>query len=403
MKPIVIKLRPSDAHRWLVCRASPGYVARLDAEGKLPKVVYDYTVEGQQAHLLAAKLLNDQALPAVVDKDMLAHVRAYAVHVRKQLARHVGATLLVEHKVDVYYSDRKGYIDAAIVELNGSDIYVIDLKYGRGVSVKAERNPQLTIYVKSLVEQIKTLYPLSGKTKVHITIWQPRVASEKVERTWDTTLKEIDNGCFWIDSVAQDILTKPYEQKFEPDDDVCQFCPAQALCEARARDLLDDTSSNALTTFSAPAVELDPPEPATLSLDQVARIIKVADPLRAWLKKVEAHALGVAQAGVAVPGFKLVQGSPGRRKWTDPVAAEALLRRMFPKEVATPAEVISPAQAETLMKERKCRQAMWDAFEALVTRPEGSATLAPADDERPALDATAQAREHFEEPGEELL
>ncbi len=410
----MVKLRPSDAHRWLVCRAAPGYCARLEAEGRLPKVEFEYTKEGTLAHELAAKVLNGQALPPDAEKDMLVHVRAYAEHVRGIAKKHPGCTLLVEHKVSVYYSERHGYVDAAVVVLDKDDVvvavYVVDLKYGRGVSVKAERNPQISIYVKSLLKELAALYVIAPKADVHLTIWQPRVQGEKTERTWKTTVAGIDSLCFWIDAVAKDIQENPDTQKFEPGDDACQFCPAASLCDARARDLLGDEVSDQVLT--APALgdhqgeqlEVHPPDPGTLTVAQLARVLSAAPALKKWLAKVEAHALAALEQGTHdVPGYKLVRGNPGHRKWRDPAAAERLLRRMFPKDVVTPPDVISPAQAEVLMKERNARQMMWDEFERLVVRPEGNLALAKADDERPADTPGQEAAEHFDLPGEELL
>lgn len=401
-----IKLRPSDAHRWLVCRASPAYVARLEAEGRLPKVEYAYTKEGQVAHELAAKLLTGQPADAAADKDMLAHVQAYVAFVRKQATRQSCSELLVEHRVEVYYAaERHGYVDAAVVCVDGTELCIIDLKYGRGVSVKAERNPQLTIYTKSLVEQIKALYPIDRKTKVHLTIWQPRVSGEKTERTWDTTVSDIYNGCDWIDAVAQDILARPTQQPFEPGEEQCQFCPAAPICEARARDLLGSTDEvlPAVVLDAPAATVLAPPSPETLTAEQLGRILVVADPLRKWLSRVEAHALAVMESGKAIPGQKLVRGQPGRRKWKDAAEAEKLLRGCMPRDQYMHEELVSPAQAETLLKEKRRNQKTWDRFAELVTRPEGGITIAPADDERPAIDAAAEAAEHFDAAGEELL
>lgn len=410
MKPIVVKLRPSDAHRWLVCRAAPGYCARLEAEGRLPKQVFDYTVEGTVAHELAAKLLNDQPLPKDADKDMIVHVRAYADFVRKIAKKHPGCTLMVEQQVDVHYSERKGYIDAAVVVFKGDTlvaVYVIDLKYGRGVSVEAKRNPQLGIYVKSLLKQLEDLYTVARDVPVHITIWQPRVQGEKTERTWVTHVGDVDNLNVWITEVAKDIQANPHAQKFEPSDDACQFCPAAPLCEARARDLLggtDEVLDVVVLDAQVPADKITPPEPGTLSPEQLARVLKAAPVLRKWLTKVEDHALAAMEQGLAkIPGQKLVRGQPGHRKWKDAAQAEAFLRRLFPRDVVTPPKVVSPAQAEVLLKERNARQATWDGFEKLVTRPEGGLALAPEDDERPAVDPQLEAAEHFDEEGSELL
>lgn len=411
----VVKLRPSDAHRWLVCRAAPGYCARLEAEGRLPKEEFDYTLEGIEAHKLAALALRGEPLPDGADPLMVQHVLDYAAYVRRQLEKHRKhePLLLVEESVVVFYSpSRRGYVDAAVVVLDGervTHLYVTDLKYGRGVSVEAKRNPQLSIYVKSLLGWLREHFLVDKKTEVHVTIWQPRVQGEKVERSWPTDAGTIDNYCLWVEEVAKDIHARPFEQKFEPSDDACQFCPAAGLCDARARDLLgnaDETLAPIVldVTRDPPVEQIDPPDPTTLTPEQVARVLKAADPLRAWLKKVESYALAAMEQNlVKIPGQKLVRGRPGNRRWRDAAEAEKWLRRLFPRDVVTPPSVISPAQAEVLLKERKARQVTWDGFEKLVVRPEGNLALADEADERPAVDPRLEAAEHFDEEGSELL
>ena len=76
---------------------------------------------------------------------------------------------------------------------------------------------------------------------------------------------------------------------------------------------------------------------------------------------------------------------------------------MFPVGVLFKEKLISPAQAEVLMKDRATQQKSWDRFATLIRRPEGSLTLAPETDERPAIDPATEAAEHFDAPGEELL
>jgi hypothetical protein len=77
----------------------------------------------------------------------------------------------------------QGTADAVIVA--GSRLHVIDLKYGRGVRVDAERNPQLILYALAALD---TLDPLGEVTDVMLTIHQPRL--EHVS-SWEATADEL--------------------------------------------------------------------------------------------------------------------------------------------------------------------------------------------------------------------
>ena len=402
---IIIKLRPSDAHRWLVCRAAPGYVAAN--QHRIPAVTFDYTEEGQRAHELAKQLLTTSVVPADADLEMLDSVRGYATFVQSQVKKHPGATLIVEQAVPVFYTDRKGYIDAAVIAPDGAHIFVNDYKHGRGVSVKAERNPQLATYALSLAEELKDLYDFTDDTMCHLSIYQPRVSGERAVRTWDITLKELRNYGEWIGAVAADILRAPFAQTFEPGDHQCQFCPAQSICEARARDLLggaDEVLPAVVLDSTVAPEQITPPEPDTLTPEQIGRILAVSKPLTKWLERVWVHAMAVHQQGTPVPGYKLVQSRPGNRKWRDEAEAEKLLRGMFPRAEIVTETLISPAQAEKKMKtrERPVRKSSWEKFNAAIERPEGQATLVPESDERETL-KDESAEDHFEDASGDAL
>ena len=68
---------------------------------------------------------------------------------------------------------------------SGSVLYVIDFKYGKGVPVSAEGNPQLSLYALGAYEAYKILYPI---TEVQLAIVQPRLDSIS---EWGCTVEEL--------------------------------------------------------------------------------------------------------------------------------------------------------------------------------------------------------------------
>lgn len=85
-----------------------------------------------------------------------------------------------------------------------------------------------------------------------------------------------------------------------------------------------------------------------------------------------------------MPGFKLVTGKQGNRVWSDDALAEEMLKSFrLKQEQMYSQKVISPTQAEKLLKKDSPRR--WTKVEALITRAEGKSTIAPESDPRPAL------------------
>lgn len=394
-----LKLRPSDAHRWMVCRASPGYVVRN--AHRIVERVQDYTEEGVVAHELGAAHLLGKPFPSDIEPDMKSHLRAYGDFVRASGAGHKNVVMLVETPVNVfYYRGKKGYVDCALLHLNKNGrvhrVHVIDLKYGRGVSVEALRNPQLSSYAYGLIRDLADVYEFDEDAEVVITIWQPRVQGEDTERTWETNLPTLSKFCAEIGATAQCIRANPFTQPFAPGDDTCTFCPAYEFCDARTRWLLGDlgetieaevidlTPTVLEQPVAAPAPEL--PAPSSLTPSQLSRILRLKPLFTKWFSKVEEYvAADALQNDTPYEGFKIVATMP-HRKWVSEEEAEKFLRAHLSLDVAAPRKLITPAQAEELLlsRDKKVRQPTLDRLQALIYRPQGQPTLAPIEDKRQA-------------------
>ena len=87
-----------------------------------------------------------------------------------ELANDPATKIMKEEKVDLtgYIPGGFGTTDVAIVR--SGYIHIIDLKYGKGVQVSADHNPQIMLYALGMLEAYDMIYDFED---VVMTIYQP--------------------------------------------------------------------------------------------------------------------------------------------------------------------------------------------------------------------------------------
>jgi hypothetical protein len=118
-----------------------------------------------------------------------------------------------------------------------------------------------------------------------------------------------------------------------------------------------------------------------IDVDTLGKYLKNAELLEDWIKDLRGLALQLLEKSVPVPGYKLVQ-KQARRQWSDETSALETLHELgIPRsELLKPEELLSPAQAEKVLKKRK--MALPDD---LVVSVSSGTTLASEDDPRPSV------------------
>lgn len=385
-------LSPSSAARWMRCPAS--VVVTRD----MPEDSSPYAIEGTCAHRLAELLLNgadgfpaDEAakvIAAGVDPDSLVEpVRVYVDYVRS-----LGSEIVTEVSLDISLitkePEARGTSDAVV--FSEGVLHVCDLKFGKGEPVSADGNPQLAIYAGAALAAFDFLGEIR---EVCMHIVQPRLNSISV---WRVSVDELmafladvtraGAQCLRLLDEYRDPDTVPAEF-FQPCAKACRFCRNRGKCTALAKYAL-----------SVAGLELPAPLKASLDVQQLAYILDRIGLIKSWMGEVEAAAHAALMEGREVPGYKLVEGRAGSRKWTDESKAEKLLKAWkVPADFRYVKSLISPTQAEKLLKLKTLTDEQWTELCGYVSREPGKPTVVPASDKRPAISCRPAAEDFPDE------
>lgn len=336
-----------------------------------------YAAEGSAGHALAEHLikkhLKQQTRRPVSDyysDDLLEAVDDYVAFVVGEIesARqdYADSVFSVEQRVDIsdYVPDCFGTADMVIV--TDQMVHIIDLKLGKGVPVYAQENPQLMIYGLGILEIAEMLFDV---TTVRLTIFQPRLSnlssweiSPADLKTWGTeTLKPA--GMLALKGEG-DLCAGSW----------CRFCKARFICRRRAEENLK-------------LAQMEFKQPALLTDDEIAEVLKQADELSRWAADVYAYAQDQAIVHHKEwKGFKLVMGKSNRKYTSEEEVAAAASAAGY-TDIYTHT-LLGITEMERLMGKKEFARILGN----LVYKPAGKITLVPDSDKREAIQtSTAEA------------
>ena len=361
-------LSPSSAVRWMHC---PGSV-RLSKD--LPDVSSKFADEGTDAHEIAALALTNGfdakvhigyklKMGKILDDEMAHEVQKYIDYVRDVVESTKG-TCRIEQRLSIspFTNEENAFGTADVVILAEKELIVIDLKYGRGVPVQADHNPQLQIYALAALEE----YNLAGDIEqVRMVIHQPRLNTVS---EWVQSVDELSH--FAVDVAKAALLTQDIKAALVPGDKACQWCRAKAQCPA-LRDHALDAFENLV--------------PDELNDGLLSQLLSQADMFEGWIKSIRAEAETRLLDGNTLPNYKLVLGNKGARAWTDKAEAESLMKSMRLKvEEMYTLTLITPTAADKLSKLYTIGPRQWPKLQALITQPPAKPVVVEESDRRPA-------------------
>lgn len=316
-------LSPSSSSRWLNCTPSARLAENAEnkssvyaEEGTLFHEICEYCLAQWNAGVWEPdpfgeelpELKDDHLMHPLFKQEMFKHARNYCDFVMNEnynLEKSDGACkMLLEEKVDIseYAPDCFGSVDCQLV---GRDtLEVIDLKYGEGVKVYAERNTQMMLYA---------LGALKGKPSIksiRLVIAQVRLNHFDV---WEISANDLLQ---WADKVLKPTAKKAFAGKGEQKTgDWCGFCPVKAQCRKQYEAVVNDFDKYEY--------------PELLTEDEICDLIEKIDKYKGWLESVNKFVYDEALRGHKWKGYKLVAGRSSRVITDEEAIRQDLLAKKY--------------------------------------------------------------------------
>jgi hypothetical protein len=375
------RLSASGSHRWLAC---PGSI--LLEESYPEDVVSEYAEYGTAGHQLAQTCLEKDRPATLFEGQVFNESKNFpegftvdaemadAVQIYLDYCNSLGeGKHYVEKRVEFSNYVKEGFGTADFVKIKDGEIHVVDLKMGKGVRVNADFNTQGMLYALGVIwDEAELEASLADNDLVHIAIIQPRL--DHISE-WSITVNQLLTwGADTVRPKAEQAWNG--EPIFNPGESQCRFCKAKPTCKA----LAEHSLQTAMDTFTDIPTEEDLKEVHTLTHEEIGALLPRVNTLVNWAKSLEAHAFNELDKGENIPGYKLVMGRNGNRKWTDEADIEEKLTRMgirktemFSKKFLTPAQICKVLKAKDLSLTQ---------IETYWNSPEGKPTIAVESDSR---------------------
>lgn len=385
-------LSASSAKKWLNCppsarledslpdntseSAEEGTLAHSMCELKLRKLFIEPSMTSRTFNRRLGKIKKHERYSPEMDK----YTDVYVEYIQKLAYGFEAAPYIaVEKELDYGAYAPEGFGTADCILISGTECYVIDFKYGKGVPVYAEDNSQMSLYALGVLSAYSMVYPIENITMV---IVQPRLDNIS---EWRTTAEYLS---LW----GEKTVRPQAELAYKGEGEYCQgewcdsgFCKAAAVCRHRAeRNMsLDQEYINPVTgQYDMPPI---------IDNQMVGSILGRAQNLAKWVKKLERYALDELVKGNQIPGWKIVEGRSNREFTDVDLAYGALIDAGYKKELLYD-QVPVPL---TKVEKQISREDYDNILASYIRKPKGKPTLVPEGDSRPVYESQPSVEEAF--------
>lgn len=372
-------LSASGSHRWLNCTpsaklekgfadttseaAKEGTLAHELAEQKLIKYFKADTVPKRQ---ITSKI-NALKKSELYQPEMDGHTDKYVDYIKSISLKYDNSpTVIIEARLDLTNYIKDGFGTADCILIGGGTLQVVDLKYGKGVPVSAERNSQLMIYALGALERYSLIYDIQH---IVLSIVQPRLSETASE--YELSAEELRAFGEYVRERAS--LAYDGKGEFSPDEHTCRFCKAKAVCKARA------DKNTELWFNGVPDVKI-------LSNEEIGEYLKKGKDVAAWVSDLKDYALAECLAGRPINGWKAVEGRSTRKWSNEDLALNTLIATGVDSSLLYETKPLTLAKIEKLVSTEEMA-----AVADYIIKPPGSPTLVEESDKRKAINTIEEA------------
>lgn len=378
------KLSASGAKRWLLCHPS----VRLEEE--FIEETSSYAEEGTVAHALAElklRLALGELTKTQYKNQLEEFKREHSTYYNEEMEEATttymeavmelyaeaksscsDAMIMLEQRVDFSKWVPEGFGTSDVVIIADNIMHITDLKYGRGVKVSAEDNPQLKLYALGAFNEYAMLYDIG---QVKMTIIQPRLDHISTSELVREDLIE------WGDTYVKPRALLAYngEGEFAPGEETCRFCRAKHVCKARAAQQLD-------------LMKYELQSPDIFTDDEIAELLTKVGPFVEWAKDIADYAYKQAtEKDVKFKGWKLVEGRSTRRYKDTLEVAKVLKAAGYDEALIYEKNLLSITAMEKAIGKKQFKELLSDH----VIKPEGKPILTPESDKRSEMQSIKDA------------
>lgn len=362
-------LSASSSNRWINCPPSAQLNVSVDDKPS------EYAMQGTDAHtlcehkvksLLGIETTDPTENLSYYDEEMEICADDYANYVLAEVeqAKHVckDPLVMIEQRLDFsqYVPDGFGTGDCVIVA--DRQLTIIDFKYGLGVVVSAEENPQMMLYALGALILFDGIYDID---EVVMTIFQPRRSNVSTYTITKSALLE------WAENTLRPIaeLAAKGEGEFKAGNH-CRFCKVKATCRKRAE-------------YNLEIAKYDFEMPNNLQDTEIEGILDKVDELVAWVNDVKEYALEEALKGKQWQGYKVVEGRSVRKFANENIVASIVQDAGFDLFVH---KVLGITEMTKLLGKKKFDELLSEQ----IVKPKGKPTLVTMSDKRKAINSTKE-------------